>query len=621
MSKIKVAWPGAWPGILILLLLVCFITYYPGSHGGFIYDDYSNIVFNQDINITSVQGEELLRAAFSSFSGFLRRPVSMLSFALNVVFTGYDPYAMKLTNILLHLLNGVLIYVFTVQLLAVLNGSESGSQTGRKSGLISLAVAGAWLLHPINLISVLYIVQRMNLLSAFFTLLGLIAYMAGRKRTITGQGGILYLLFSITICGSLAALSKENGLLIYLYFLVIEFVFLGFGAGNRRIKAVVTGFYLLMAFAMTGGLLYLTVINPGILLDGYQGRNFDLFERLLTEARALWFYLYLILIPNLSLMSLHHDEMMISTGLLNPVTTLPALLGLVGVAIAAIMLRKRMPVYAFGLLFFLAGHSMESSILPLEPVFEYRNYLPSYGIIFVMFYLLLGQPMSRNISGFVKTAAVVLICLFAFTTYVRARQWGDPLMLRFHELEHNPESARITYEVGRFYASALDTGTVTNREEIYRKAEYYFNRTLVLQPNNIQALAGLVILSSSNGKPVNPARADDLIAYLGHQPLNYTEIDTFNALLNCKGSQECDLEDAYINAMIDTVVKNSHIHEQTAAVLNYNLSLYFLNYMQNVNLARKYAENTVARQPDNQNARKFLEYILSIQNGMTNQNK
>ena len=64
----------------------------------------------------------------------------------------------------------------------------------------------------------------------------------------------------------------------------------------------------------------------------------------------------------------------------SPSTTALSLLAWVGAVAVALLLRKRYPLLVFALLFYLVAHSMESTILPLEMVFEHRNYLPSVGV-------------------------------------------------------------------------------------------------------------------------------------------------------------------------------------------------------------------------------------------------
>src|SRR6185369_10537583 len=95
---------------------------------------------------------------------------------------------------------------------------------------IALVAAGLWLLHPLNVSGVVYIVQRMNELAVFFTLAGLLAYVDGRVRLLQGEPALGRATLGLCAFGLLAVLSKENGALISAYALVIEAVCFRFDA-------------------------------------------------------------------------------------------------------------------------------------------------------------------------------------------------------------------------------------------------------------------------------------------------------------------------------------------------------------------------------------------------------
>ena len=85
---------------------------------------------------------------------------------------------------------------------------------------LPVVIAGLWLVHPLNLTAVLYIVQRMASLAALFTACGLILYVAGRRRMLAGKHGVSLILAGLLLCGGLAVFSKEYGILLPLYMLV-----------------------------------------------------------------------------------------------------------------------------------------------------------------------------------------------------------------------------------------------------------------------------------------------------------------------------------------------------------------------------------------------------------------
>ncbi len=100
--------PG-WLFAVICLLTV--IIYIPGLSGDYMFDDMPNLLHNPQLDITSLDSQSMQGAVFSSGSGKLRRPVSMLSFTLNRYFFGIDPYSHKVVNLIIHILTGIGLYL------------------------------------------------------------------------------------------------------------------------------------------------------------------------------------------------------------------------------------------------------------------------------------------------------------------------------------------------------------------------------------------------------------------------------------------------------------------------------------------------------------------------------
>ncbi len=556
----------------MLILVACFYVYYPGSSGAFIFDDIPNIVANPDIDAFSLQPEGILRSAFSSFSGPLKRPVSMLTFAINYKFAGFDPYPYKLTNIVIHLVNGVLVSVFTFLLLRQFRLRYG--MDARAIGTLSLAVSAVWLLHPINLTTVLYVIQRMNGLATLFTLAGLVFYVIGRTRIQQNTGGKMHLVTAFFICGPLAILSKENGVLLYLYILLTEMLVFERHTLAKSDRLVLFGCYLPILVAVIVAVT--TVLkNPQWILDGYMNKDFTPVERLLTEARVIWFYAYLVFIPDIQQMSLHHDGIALSRNIIEPATTLAALVGLLVVLTLAIHFRKTYPLFAYGLLFFLAGHSLESTFLPLVIAFEHRNYLPSFGLILILCNACLHASRLQKTLPARQLFLVLFIVILAFATNIRARQWGNTELLRFYELRHNPDSPQVNYEVGRFYAAALDTDNVQDRDLVYGKAEYYFSRVLALSPRNIEAIVGLLILEASNRNTVNHELFSRLYDVLAVSQVSSTGVGAIKGLLTCQVMKECSFPEGTIDRMLRSIEVNRNITKRKQELIYNNFSRYY----------------------------------------------
>ncbi len=181
-----------------LLLAAAFalttLVYWPGLSGGFLFDDYPNIVDNPGVQPHDASIPSLVGAALSSPSSQFKRPLASLTFAANYLATGLDPYWMKLTNVVIHLLNGWLVYLLARALLrtglpnAPAGGMEPPSGSYRRTAVTAALVAAGWMLLPINLTGVLYVVQRMESMANLFVLLGLLGYVRTRQHMLQAPG-------------------------------------------------------------------------------------------------------------------------------------------------------------------------------------------------------------------------------------------------------------------------------------------------------------------------------------------------------------------------------------------------------------------------------------------------
>lgn len=307
-------WLASAVGLLVVLTL-CVVVYLPGLSGSFMLDDYSSIVTRKAVQIESLSAESLRAAALSGEAGPLKRPVAMLSFALDHYVSGLDASAFKRTSLLIHLLNGGLVYALILQLLKSSNRLNLPRTKARQVALLTVAL---WLLHPMALSSVLYVVQRMTTLAALFSLLSILCYVIARARAERGESYALYLGLSVFPMMPLAAFSKETGLLIPLLLTTVEwFLFRreDLAATPRR---VILGFHVLLTGVPVGLAVIYLAVNPDFIFAAYDARPFSLWERVMTEARVLWRYLLMLALPWPGFFGLYHDDLPVSAGLRRP---------------------------------------------------------------------------------------------------------------------------------------------------------------------------------------------------------------------------------------------------------------------------------------------------------------
>lgn len=544
------------PLLLLCILAVTVACYLPGLTGSFIFDDGVNITQNSQLRIDSLSLSSLSQAAFSGNAGMLKRPISMTSFALDYYVSGMDARHFKITNLAIHLVNGVLVFFLSSQLLVLYQRLWSPEQSRRNVFWIAATLSAIWLLHPFNLTGVLYVVQRMTSLSTLFTLSGLILYVHGRTALLNGnRSGLATIIAAIFIATPLAALSKENGALLPFLILATEVTLLRWRApdqNTQRILVMIVG--LSTAILALLGTLYLWK-HPGLISGGYLTRDFTLIERLMTEARVLWFYIHMILLPNMSMMGLHHDDIPISQSLLSPLSTLPSILGLLFVAGGAFALRNRHPLLAFGTAFFLIGHTLESSIIPLEIAFEHRNYLPMFGILLPLAYYALTPEFHSSSLRLRQASFAILVILFAGLTASRAYQWGYPLQMRTLEAQRHPLSMRANTDIAGLY-DHMPARSPEEAMDFLRKALFYYQQAADLSSANISGLFGFLVVKAERGMELDETLIEALEQRLATAPFNPPNVNALIGTARCITSGKCTVSAEIVNKLYSAALSN-----------------------------------------------------------------
>lgn len=413
------------------IVIVFFLCFYPGLFGSFLFDDYANLNKLGDYN--GVRNlDTFLKYISSGIAGPTGRPISLLSFLLDGTDWPTDPFPFKRTNVLLHGLSGIFLYLLCRQLLLCFYLPSSRLNNA------ALLVAALWLLHPYMVSTVLYVVQRMAMLSAFFSILGLWLYVKGRRLLAEDpHRAYAYMTGAVVLGTLLALLSKENGILLPLLIAMVELcVFRHPSSGVVSLnKLWQITFILLPSLAIFAYLIY--VFNPYTLDHPFYNRTFNLPQRVLTESRIVIGYLYHLYIPRMFYPGLLNENIELSTGLLAPPTTLYSVIALSLMLFGAIAMRKRWPLLSLSWLFFLAGHVLESTTIGLELYFEHRNYLPA-----IFLFLPLGSLLIRVDRRMLRIGSYLFLAICAAFTYQRSQLWGNPLELTLFWAERNPHSSR-----------------------------------------------------------------------------------------------------------------------------------------------------------------------------------
>ncbi len=378
-----------------LIAGVALLAYSNTFHAPFHFDDRPQITLNPNIQIRVFTLDRLVQLVTHTYKETIR-VFSFFTIAVNYYFGGFDVFGYHLVNFVIHVASGIFLYWF---LLLTFNLPSLKERYGAISYKVALFSSLIFISHPIQTQSVTYIVQRMTSMAGMFYLLSLILYVKGRLTT-----GLLRTLYfgGMVLSYLLGVFSKENVAILPLFIALYEFYFfqkLDLSPRGKNILLVLIGIVVVVgAF----GFIFWGRRYIDLTIVGYQYRTFTMSERVLTQFRVVLYYVTLLIYPHPSRLNLDYD-FPISKTILDPATTLISILIIAGIVGYSIWVARKKPVLSFFVLWYFGNLVIESSIFPLEMVYEHRLYLPAVGP-FVLFSLMMirGIEKIKNRTSFLK---------------------------------------------------------------------------------------------------------------------------------------------------------------------------------------------------------------------------
>lgn len=518
----------------MLSIAVAILVFLPGLQGGFIFDDFPNLVEDPDWKVTSLDWREWHRAITLGISSSIGRPLALLSFSINYYLTGLDPFWLKLTNLGMHLLNAILVFMLCDRLFGLVAVPVEKGRLGR---LAALLVALGWALHPLQVSTVLYVVQRMEVGAATGVLLALLAYLRARHEQCEGRRSWPWWLLSAV--ATLVGLGfKETALLTPGFAFLIELCVLHFRGRegvDQRLRAAYTA-----GLALAVAVFVLKVLPVTMHPDAYAWRDFTLAERLLTQFHVLLMYLGQIVLPWPERLTFYYDNFPISKGLLSPPSTLVGLLVLVAMGVGAWLARARWPLVSLGIGWFFVGHALTSNVWPLELAFEHRNYLALLGVLIAVSQILAVAAASMDRSA-QRIVGVALVAFLAALCALQVNTWADPFRLAMALSTRNPESARASYELGK---GMLELAGDNRGSPLLSIGLRQLEHASSLPSRSPLPEQGLIIVMSRLGRPVPAVTWSRFREKLAAGPAGAEQVNALYGVLQCRVQVDsCQLDD------------------------------------------------------------------------------
>jgi protein O-mannosyl-transferase len=609
------------------LAVLTFLAYARSLNGPLVFDD---VVYINSSHLKNI-------VKHLSFSA---RSVAKLSFSVNYYLTGANLAAFRVTNVILHILSGWLVFYLTYITLGLsfMRDTHKKLDDGRAPLLIALLTASIFLLHPIQTSAVNYITQRMAIMAAMFSFAGIILYVKGAIHAGT-KSLILYALSAL--CLILAIFSKENAVMVLPALMLYDYVFLSscrWGEFRKRfiplsVLLVISASIVAYRLSVAGffGEIRTLLLNPYQPMATYFWSGADIHwtpvEYILTELRVVSRYIFLILVPLPSFMVFDYSSAYrVSTDLFHPGTTLLSFFFLAAIFSLAIRYLKKIPLISFGIIWYLVTISLESFIaLGLDPYFEHRNYLPGYGLFLAMASLLLYADRLK--VGAKKEVIIIIVGILLFgLTFARNGVWRDGVVLWGDAAAKVPANPRAHVNLGIAYS---DRGMID-------EAVLQFQEALALKHDSHEAHFNLGIAYAKKG--LLDKAIEEYRTTLQLRPSHFDARTNMGLVLFEKGETDKAIEEYMLALKIKPKLTKAHVYLGIAYGSKGLMDKAIEHFLRAVeinpdsaeahnNLGIAYAKTgsidqaieqfqiVVDLQPDNKNARNNLRYLQRATGG------
>lgn len=585
------------------IFLLGILVYGHTLHVPWYFDDMASIADNLVIRDL----DQALHHLFLSGRG-----LAQLTFAINYRFGGLEVSGYHLVNISIHIITAAIVYMIL-------------GRVFRSAPWYSLLGALLFLLHPLQTQAVTYIVQRMTSLAGLFFFLSLYFYILFRERIEKRDGRFpfgqsFYYLMSL-LCGITALLCKQNAAILPLALLLFDHYFLPQNQSDsfRQRLVVVLPFFLFPLWSA-----FQQVVLPsfqgaalsdlGSMVQLSTQQQVSVANYLVTEFSVLWLYLRLLFLPYGQLLDYSYP---LATALLTWRNIL-ALTGILLLLAGSFRWRRKFPLISFGLFWFFLALSVESTFIPLDPVFEHRLYVPMFGFVLVVIGLF--QLFSRPYWGYLLLSFVIVT--FAGLTWLRNDLWNDPVALVEDNLRSTPSNERMLVALSKSY---MDIG----RQD---EALLLLQRALEVNPRFESAYLNISTIHFEKGDDAKalemlrkglalaPA-SDKLNNNLAIYYLRVGQIEKAKPSLDQAIKTNPQYPDAYVNYAIYHDLKEEY--EQAISFYQKAIALSHQNAKAHINLASLYYrqqrlpealhELKVAKEQDSQNVIALVNFSLISQ--------
>jgi tetratricopeptide (TPR) repeat protein len=433
--------PGPWlhGRIAALLFILTLLTYASVFRYGFInYDDPDYIAKNPAVTAgLTAQGIEW---AFTTGHAANWHPVTWLSHMTDVNLFGMNAGMHHVVNVLFHAANTLLLFWFLTRTTQALWPSAF--------------VAALFALHPLHVESVVWLSERKDVLSTFFAILVLHAYVSYTKRPSARSYGIVVVLFALGLMSKPMLVTLPFALLLLDYWPLRR---LSLNTPSDFSKLAFEKIPLLICAAASSIVTFI-VQQRGGALQGLDNLPFSM--RILNPPIAYFSYLRTIVWPaGLAILYPLKPEVSL--------VWLPAALALVALTVLAIRAGRNRPYIPVGWFWFLGTLVPVIGLVQVgrQATADRYTYLPSIGLFIILAFFAAEFLPSQKMLLASAAAVITLAC--AALTWRQVQYWRNSETLWQHALEVTGENSYADFMLAGAYA---DQGSLDRAVPLYTQA-------------------------------------------------------------------------------------------------------------------------------------------------------
>ncbi len=464
-------WQRKYAWGIIPILILSFLAFFPSLSAEFTnWDDPYYVVKNN--LITSLSWEHI-KGIFTTSERSLYHPFTMLSLAINYQIGELNPFGYHLTNVLLHLINTFLVFLFIYHL-------------NNKKVIAALIVAAFFGIHPMHVESVTWVSERKDVLYSLFFLLSLITYIKYVKTERKGAYWISLLLFFCSLMSKATAVTLPVVLLLTDYFL----------SRKWNIKVVlekIPHFILAVIF----GLLTIHFQTESSALGSMDELN--IIQRSMFASYAALMYIVKMFVPiNLSAF---YPYPLIKE--LPPIFYIAPIL-IIGLLAITAFLWKKNKIFFYGISFYFITIALTLQFVSVGGaiISDRYTYIPYIGLFFILgklFEELINNKDRKLYAQILGGLLLIASLVFSYLTFERTKVWKDSKTLWTDVINKNNRVPYAHFNRGLVYHYI---------EENYQKALTDYNNAIKIKPNYKDAYYNRGVLHFYKLKNIDKALAD-----------------------------------------------------------------------------------------------------------------